>query len=125
MTVPLTVPVAAPATALGIGADLCDVGRMQRELEREGHGFRDRVFTPGEVAYCESKRYPAPHYAARFAAKEAVFKALSGPRLERLPWQDAEIENDAEGRPRAEGLGDRGLAGNPRASRPVRRARPE
>ena len=91
---------AMPVNALGIGTDLCSVARMTRELASEGHGFRDQVFTPGEIAYCESKRYPAQHYAARFAAKEAVFKALSGPRLDRLPWQDAEVENDVDGRPR-------------------------
>lgn len=62
---------------LGIGTDLLEVARMAKEMEDKGPGFRERIFTPAEISYCESKRYPARHFAARFAAKEAFFKALA------------------------------------------------
>jgi holo-[acyl-carrier protein] synthase len=57
-----------------IGVDLIEIGRIARALEREG--FRERVFTAAERAYCDSRPHPAQHYAARFAGKEAVGKAL-------------------------------------------------
>ena len=57
-----------------VGLDLIEIERIRRALERPG--FRDRCFTPGEQAYCESRPNPAQHYAGRFAAKEAVGKAL-------------------------------------------------
>jgi holo-[acyl-carrier protein] synthase len=65
---------------VGIGVDLFSVTRAEDEIDRPDHGMRDQVFTPEEIAYCESKRYPGQHYAARFAAKEAVFKALGAAR---------------------------------------------
>jgi holo-[acyl-carrier protein] synthase len=57
-----------------IGIDLIEIGRIQRALARDG--FRERCFTEAERAYCDSRTHPAQHYAARFAAKEAVGKAL-------------------------------------------------
>ena len=75
---------------LGIGTDLLDVARMAKELEKEGAGFRDTVFTPSEIEYCEAKRYPARHFAARFAAKEALFKALAG-SASRDFWREVEV----------------------------------
>ena len=82
---------------LGIGTDLCDVERMARELAREGGGFRDAVFTAGEIAWCESGPRPPQRFAARFAAKEAVFKALSPAALPALVWQEIEILADESG----------------------------
>jgi len=84
---------------VGIGTDLLDVARMARELARDGAGFRDDVFSPGETAYCEAMEHPARHFAARFAAKEAFWKAVgSGPEVVSL--RDVEVQRAEEGRPR-------------------------
>lgn len=70
-----------------VGADLIEIERVARALERPG--FRDRCFTPAEQAYCDARRNPAESYAARFAGKEAVGKALGcGVRF---TWKDIEI----------------------------------
>ncbi len=70
-----------------IGLDLIEIPRIERALEREG--FRERVFTNAERAYCESRPNPAQHYAARFAGKEAIGKAL-GCGVE-WRWREVEI----------------------------------
>ena len=70
-----------------IGVDLIEIGRIERALARDG--FRDRCFTEAERAYCDSRPNPAQHYAARFAGKEAVGKALGcGVRF---TWREIEI----------------------------------
>ena len=83
---------------VGIGTDLLDVNRMARELSREGAGFRDGVFTSSEVAYCDGMGQPARHFAARFAAKEAFWKAIgAGP--EGVSLRDVEVCREEGGRP--------------------------
>ena len=84
---------------IGIGIDLFDVARMERELREQGAEFRDSLFSAGEVEYCEGKRHPAQHYAARFAAKEAVIKALAADGRAGSFWRDVEIRNEPSGRP--------------------------
>lgn len=74
---------------------------METQLRTEGASFRDQLFTPGEVAYCECKRYPARHFAARLAAKEALFKALAIDEGQVQRWREVEIRNEPSGRPRA------------------------
>jgi len=72
----------------GIGTDIVDVGRIRKAVERWGDRFLKRVFTEAEVVYCLAKANPYPHLAARFAAKEAVMKALSslwGAQEHRVP----------------------------------------
>lgn len=93
---------------IGIGMDICDVRRMARELSNPDGGFRDVVFTPGEIAYCESRRYPAQHYAARFAAKEAVLKALGAlkDRSDTGSFREVEVTVPEDG-PRQVALGGR------------------
>ena len=58
-----------------VGVDMIEIGRIREALERYS-GFRDRCFTSAEQAYCDARKNPAQHYAARFAGKEAVGKAL-------------------------------------------------
>jgi holo-[acyl-carrier protein] synthase len=89
----------ASAVILGIGTDLLDVARMARELSEKGTGFREELFTPSEIAYCEAKRYPARHFAARFAAKEALFKALAGAVPHGL-FREVEVERTHDTPPR-------------------------
>ena len=84
---------------VGVGHDVFEVARMEDELQREGESLKDAVFTAGEVAYCEGKRYPARHFAARFAAKEAVFKALGADPSVGQRWCEVEICNEASGKP--------------------------
>lgn len=103
---------------LGIGIDLFEVARMRRELQGRDPGLREELFTPVEIAVCESTRDPMPHYAGRFAAKEAVFKALSPPPGKGASWRDIEVRGHAgvlevslhgAARARAEALGVRGV----------------
>jgi len=84
---------------VGIGSDVLEVARIEAELTNGEASFRDVVFTAEEIAYCERKRSPARHYAARFAAKEAVLKALPDDGQRGLNWRGIEIRNQASGRP--------------------------
>jgi holo-[acyl-carrier protein] synthase len=77
-----------------VGVDLIEIERIRRALERYGDGFRQRCFTVGERAYCDSKPNPPQHYAGRFAAKEAVGKALGSGVY--FTWKEIEIR----GRPK-------------------------
>jgi holo-[acyl-carrier protein] synthase len=85
---------------VGIGIDTLDVARMKRELERAEGALKSEIFTPAEVAYCDGKRYPARHYAARFAAKEALLKALGAGRPDQPAWREVEVQNGPAGEPR-------------------------
>ena len=75
---------------MGVGTDLVHVPRLEQVLARHP-GFVARVYTPAEIAYCEQHREPGPRYAARFAAKEAVLKALGTGLARGMRWQDVEI----------------------------------
>jgi holo-[acyl-carrier protein] synthase len=81
---------------LGLGVDICEIARMERALERHPT-MRDRVFTPEERAYCDSRARPAESYAGRFAAREAVIKALGGYRAR--GWQDISVARGPSGKP--------------------------
>ncbi|HYW50944.1 MAG TPA: holo-ACP synthase [Gemmatimonadaceae bacterium] len=85
----------------GLGLDLADIDRIARLLGRHPDRARRRLFTAGERAYCDRRAEPARHFAARFAAKEAAYKALSGTEDARhIHWQDIEVANSPlDGRP--------------------------
>jgi holo-[acyl-carrier protein] synthase len=75
---------------LKVGLDVIEIGRISSALERYA-AFRERCFTDAERAYCESRPNPAQHYAARFAGKEAVGKALGFGVARAFAWKDVEI----------------------------------
>lgn len=83
---------------LGTGFDLTEVDRIQTMLDRWGDRFRQRVFREEEIRYCQRKRKDAECFAARWAAKEAGFKALGGVKGTRS-WRDYEVTRDVHGRP--------------------------
>jgi holo-[acyl-carrier protein] synthase len=83
----------------GVGIDLVKVARVEALLARRGERFLRRVFTPAERARCLGRARPAEELAARFAAKEAAFKALGPVWREGVTWKDFEVVSDARGRP--------------------------
>ena len=87
---------------IGIGIDVVEVDRIADALERHGDAFRDRIFTEGEHLYCSAQKRPALHYAARFAAKEAVAKAFGTGIGKDLGWLDMEVIRRPSGEPSLE-----------------------
>lgn len=83
----------------GVGIDIIEVSRIQKELSKENGGFKAKVFTKNEIEYCESKVTKAQNYAARFAAKEAFFKALGSGWSKGFAWTEVEIAKDEAGKP--------------------------
>lgn len=90
----------------GIGIDVVEVERVESSMAEFGERFASRVFTEAERAYCESQKRPAIHYAARFAAKEAVAKALGTGIGKDLSWLDMEIRRRDSGEPEVHLSGD-------------------
>lgn len=85
---------------IGIGVDIVDIERIENSLVEHGTRFRNRIFTAGEIAYCEAHLRSGERYAARFAAKEAARKAFGAvASITRLSWQDVEIVSSNEGAP--------------------------
>jgi len=81
---------------LGIGIDIIEVRRLRQAVERWGQEFLNRIFTPEELANAKTRGSLYQHLAGRFAAKEAVFKAMGDKGLN---WKDVEILNDKDGKP--------------------------
>jgi len=83
----------------GIGVDVVDVQRMKDVLEKQGRVFLEKVFSDMEVTYCKTRKKPYIHFAARFAAKEAVAKAMRTGWSGAFHWRDIEVVNDQLGAP--------------------------
>jgi holo-[acyl-carrier protein] synthase len=81
---------------LGTGVDIIEISRIQKAIERWGEDFLNHVFTSEEISHAQKFKFPYPHYAGRFAAKEAVFKALGN---KDIGWKDLRIANDGQGKP--------------------------
>jgi len=83
---------------LGIGTDIIEVARIRKVMERD-LGFREKIFTPHEMEYCDSKRDKYPHYAARFSAKEAFLKAIGTGWRFGIRFGEIEVTHDPLGKP--------------------------
>jgi holo-[acyl-carrier protein] synthase len=83
----------------GIGTDIIEISRIQEAIERHGERFLSRIFTLREREYCERYAQSTPHYAGRFAAKEAIVKALGTGFQFEMTWQDIEVINNPLGKP--------------------------
>lgn len=85
------------------GTDIIEINRIKESIDNLGDNFKNKIYTEKEIEYCDNKRSAKyQHYAGRFAAKEAIFKAVSE-LLENkfeISWKDAEILNDEQGKPR-------------------------
>lgn len=76
---------------IGLGTDLIEIERIERSVARFGEQFLSRVFTPGEIAYCQARKTSAESFAARFAAKEAGAKALGTGISRGVSWKEFEV----------------------------------
>jgi holo-[acyl-carrier protein] synthase len=84
---------------VGLGTDLTEIGRVERSIARFGERFLERIYTPGEIAYCSSKKNFAESFAARFAAKEAGAKALGTGISHGVSWKEFEVTREPTGKP--------------------------
>jgi holo-[acyl-carrier protein] synthase len=84
---------------VGTGIDIAEVPRIREAIERHGERFLQRIFTEGEIQYCESKANRIERYAARFAAKEAGMKAIGTGWNHGVRWRDIEVARKPGGRP--------------------------
>jgi holo-[acyl-carrier protein] synthase len=84
---------------IGIGTDITECLRIARMIERYGEFFLNRIYTPEEIRYCQNRKQSTQHYAGRWAAKEAVLKALGTGWVRGIRWRDIEIRNEPGGRP--------------------------
>jgi holo-[acyl-carrier protein] synthase len=85
---------------VGIGVDVVDVKRMKVVLDARGASLIKKLFTESEVAYCTAKKNSHEHFAARFAAKEAVSKAMQTGWSGKFRWRDVEVINNPSGAPK-------------------------
>jgi holo-[acyl-carrier protein] synthase len=84
---------------VGIGTDIVECLRIAQMIQRHGELFINRVYTPAEIRYCRSRKQATQHYAGRWAAKEAILKALGTGWRRGISWRDIEVVNNDGGRP--------------------------
>src|SRR5512145_575958 len=84
---------------LGAGVDIVEIARLRHAIERSKDRFIQRVFTPAEQQFCNRHADPAQHFAARFAAKEALFKALGTGWAKGVTWLDVEVYREGQEAP--------------------------
>jgi holo-[acyl-carrier protein] synthase len=84
---------------VGIGTDITECLRIAQMIERHGELFITRVYTEHEIEYCQCRKQATQHFAGRWAAKEAVLKALGTGWRRGISWRDVEIRNDPSGKP--------------------------
>ena len=89
----------------GIGTDIIEVERVAANIKKE-NGFRELVFSQREIQYCESKTHKYEHYAARFAAKEALAKAIGTGWIAGTNFNEVEVINDESGKPHIQFIGE-------------------
>jgi holo-[acyl-carrier protein] synthase len=84
---------------IGIGTDITECLRIARMIERHGEYFINRVYTPDEIRYCQSRKQATQHFTGRWAAKEAILKAIGTGWRRGISWRDMEIRNEPGGKP--------------------------
>lgn len=84
---------------LGIGTDITECLRIAQMIERHGELFVDRVYTSEEIHYCQQRKQATQHFTGRWAAKEAVLKAIGTGWRRGISWRDIEVQNEPGGRP--------------------------
>ncbi len=87
------------ADIIGIGTDITECLRIARMIERHGELFINRVYTPVEIRYCQQRAQATQHFTGRWAAKEAILKALGTGWRRGISWRDVEIRNEPSGKP--------------------------
>mgnify|MGYP001108265891 CR=1 FL=1 len=85
---------------IGIGTDITECLRIARMIERHAELFINRVYTPEEIRYCQTRKQATQHFTGRWAAKEAVLKALGTGWRRGISWRDVEVRNEPGGKPR-------------------------
>lgn len=83
----------------GVGIDIVEVPRIKDAVIRWKDAFLKRIFTENEISYARTKKFAYQHLAARFAAKEAVLKAIGDSSIQRVEWHNVEVLNDEFGKP--------------------------
>jgi holo-[acyl-carrier protein] synthase len=85
---------------LGIGTDIIECPRIGKMIENHGELFLRRIYTEREIRYCQARKHAIEHFAGRWAAKEAILKAMGTGRSRGIGWTNIEVRNGPDGRPR-------------------------